>query len=72
MATGETRTITGNLNLTDKYQLTDYDDTLTVNNANITFLDPAGEIFLDAGNDTVTVTNSTITSSSASGSSLAF
>ena len=43
MATGVTRTITGTLNLTDKYQLTDYDDTLTINNAQITFLDPAGD-----------------------------
>ena len=72
MATGQTKSITGTLPLTDRYQLTEYDDTLTINSADITFLDPAGEIFLDAGNDTVTVTNSTITSNSASGGSLAF
>ena len=72
MATGSAATITGTKSYTDRYQLTEYDDILTVSGADITFLDPAGEIFLDAGNDTVTVTNSTITSNSATGGSLAF
>ena len=71
MVNGENKSITGNFILTDRYQLTKYDDILTISNANITFLDPAGEIFLDAGNDTLTISNSTITNDSATGGLLA-
>ena len=72
MAIGLNETITGILTLTDRYQLTDDDDILTITGADITFFDPAGEIFLGGGNDTVMITGSTITSNSATGGSLAF
>ena len=72
MATGETKKITGSLSLEDRYQTTIYDDILTISGANISLLDPAGEIFTDKGNDTVTVTNSTITNNSETGAELMF
>ena len=52
MATGETKQITGSLTLDDKYQTTIYDDILTISGANISLLDPAGEIFTDKGSET--------------------
>ena len=67
MAAGETKNITGYLSLDDRYQTTIYDDILEIIGATVTLNDPAGEIFTDKGNDTVTVTNSTITSSSETG-----
>ena len=70
MATGETKNITGSLSLEDRYQTTIYDDILTISGASISLLDPAGEIFTDKGNDTVMVTDSTITDNSGSGAEL--
>ena len=45
---------------------------MNITGATITLNDPAGEIFTDKGNDTVTVTDSTITDSSISGAELMF
>ena len=72
MSTGETKNITGSLELTDKYQTTIYNDIVIINGAVITLFDPAGEIFTDKGDDTVTVTDTTITCSSQTGTELMF
>ena len=72
MATGETKNITGSLTLEDRYQTTIYDDILEIIGATITLNDPAGEIFTDKGNDTGTVTDTTITNNSATGAELMF
>ena len=72
MATGETKQITGSLTLEDRYQTTVYDDILEIIGATITLNDPTGEIFTDKGNDTVTVTNSTITNNSGTSTDLMF
>ena len=72
MAIGETKKITGSLTLEDRYQTTIYDDILTISGAEIVLNDPAGEIFTDKGNDTVTVTNSTISNKSETGAELMF
>ena len=72
MATGESKKITGSLTLEDRYQTTIYDDILEIINATITLNDPAGEIFTDKGNDTVTVSNSTIINNSETGAELMF
>ena len=72
MNTSETKQITGSLTLEDNYQTTIYDDILTISGANISLLDPAGEIFTDKGNDTVTVTDSTITNNSETEAELMF
>ena len=72
MAIGETKKITGSLTLEDRYQTTIYDDILTISGAEIVLKDPAGEIFTDKGNDTVTVTNSTISNKSETGAELMF
>ena len=72
MAIGENKKITGSLTLEDRFQTTIYDDILTISGANISLLDPAGEIFTDKGNDTVTVSNSTITNNSETGAELMF
>ncbi|MBQ4328956.1 MAG: hypothetical protein IJC27_04440, partial [Lentisphaeria bacterium] len=72
MAVGESKKINGSLTLEDRYQTTIYDDILEIINATITLNDPAGEIFTDKGNDTVTVSNSTITNNSETGAELMF
>ena len=72
MATGENREITGSLTLEYQYQTTIYDDILTISGATISLQDPAGEIFTDKGNDTVTVSDSTIADDSISGAELMF
>ena len=60
MASGITRTITGELTLTDRYELTANDDLLEISSAVINLNSPAGEIFTNEGDDTVTITDSTI------------
>ena len=52
--------ITGELTLTDRYELTANDDFLEISAAIITLDSPAGDLFTNEGNDTVTVTDSTI------------
>ena len=60
MASGITRKITGELTLTDRYELTANDDLLEISSAVINLNSPAGEIFTNEGDDTVTITDSTI------------
>jgi len=61
MATGITRNITEDTTFTSKYEMTAYDDILNIIGATVTLAKPAGDIFTNEGNDTVTVKDSTIT-----------
>ena len=63
-------TIDVDTSFTAEYQTTTENDVLTISSATITLLDPAGEIFLRQGDDTVTVTDSTITNDSQDGKEL--
>ena len=60
MSTGVTKKITGELTLTDRYELTANDDVLEISNAVINLNSPGGDLFTNEGNDTVSVVNSTI------------
>ena len=65
-------TIDVDTSFTTEYQTTTGNDVLTISSATITLLDPAGEIFLRQGDDTVTITDSMITNASQDGKDLAF
>ena len=60
MSTGVTKKITGELTLTDRYELTANDDVLEISNAVINLNSPGGDLFTNEGNDTVSIVNSTI------------
>ena len=60
MSTGVTKKITGELTLTDRYELTANDDVLEISNAVINLNSPGGDLFTNEGNDTVSVVNSSI------------
>ena len=60
MATGQTGNITGTIEYSTVYELTDYDDILDISNANLTLSLPAGDIEMMKGNDTVNITDSTV------------
>ena len=60
MATGVTSSITSDISFTSHYQLTKDDDTLIISGATVTMLKPQGDIFTDAGNDTVRIEDSVI------------
>ena len=60
MSTGVTKKITGELTLTDRYELTANDDVLEISSAVINLNSPGGDLFTNEGNDTVSVVNSSI------------
>ena len=60
MATGKIENLTGEISYSREHELTAYDDILTISSATLSLLKPAGDLMLMQGNDTVTITNSTI------------
>lgn len=60
MAIGTVENLTGEISYSREHELTAYDDILTITSATINLLKPAGDLMLMQGNDTVTITNSTI------------
>lgn len=60
MASGNSEKLTGERTLTDRYELAVYDDVLEISEAIIILAPPAGDLFTSAGNDTVTIENSSI------------
>ena len=60
MSTGVTKKITGELTLTDRYELTANDDVLEISNAVINLNSPGGDLFTNEGDDTVSIVNSSI------------
>ena len=59
MSTGITKNIIGNTSVTEKYEMSSYDDILNISSAIITLTVP-GDIFTNEGNDTVFIVDSTI------------
>ena len=59
MSTGITKNIIGNTSVTEKYEMSSYDDILNITSATITLAVP-GDIFTNEGNDTVFIVDSTI------------
>ena len=59
MSTGITKNIIGNTSVTEKYEMSSYDDILNITSAIITLTVP-GDIFTNEGNDTVFIVDSTI------------
>ena len=60
MATGVTSSITSDVSFSEYFQLSKDDDTLIIQGATVTMLKPQGDIFTDAGNDTVLIEDSLI------------
>ena len=60
MAVGSVENLTGEISYSREHELTACDDILTITSATINLLKPAGDLMLMQGNDTVTITESTI------------
>ena len=60
MAIGTVENLTGEISYSREHELTAYDDILTITSATVNLLKPAGDLMLMQGNDTVTITESTI------------
>ena len=63
---GIERTITGTLNLSERYELSEENDQLYINDATISLVVP-GDIFTNEGDDTVTISSSSITGEEGTG-----